>query len=74
MLVEEAVDGRLWLYDRIEGTAPDMSRRLNSLARDGIEPRAGCRHEVQGPVGMEVERGALGHARPRYSLRLVVSP
>src|SRR4249919_3930125 len=53
MLMAEAVDGGLEVDDGVEG--PSLEPALGELceeALDGVEPGAGCRHEVEGPARM----------------------
>ena len=56
VLVDEAVDGGLEVDDGVEDAAPEPPLgELGEEAFDGIQPGAGCRHEVEGPAGMAVE-------------------
>ena len=65
VLSDEAVDGGLEVDDGVEDTAPKPPlREFGEKALDGVEPGAGCRHEVEGPAGMAVE--------PRADLRVFV--
>ena len=55
----EAVDGGLKIDNRTENAALEASpAELGEQAFDGVEPRARCRREVEGPASMAREPGA----------------
>src|SRR5271156_444372 len=56
VLVEKAVDGCLQVGDGPEYAALEASfGQGGEKPFDGVEPRGGCRREVEGPAGMAVE-------------------
>ena len=58
VLPDEAVDGGLKVDDRVEDAIfQAASGQLGEEALDGIEPRAGCRHEMEGPARMPGQPG-----------------
>src|SRR5690606_38216906 len=58
VLAQEAFDGGLEVDDRVEYPAFEPAlRELGEEALDGVEPGAGCWHEMEGPARMAVEPG-----------------
>ena len=56
VLADEAVDGGLEVDDGAEDAALEPALgELGEEAFDGVEPGAGCRHEVEGPARVAVE-------------------
>ena len=58
-LGEETVDGSLEFDDRPEDPALQAAAgQLGEVAFDRVEPRGGCRGEVEDEAGMALEPGA----------------
>lgn len=59
VLLDEAIDGRLQVNDGVEDAMLQPSaRQFREEAFDCVEPRAGCRNEVEGPSWMPCQPGA----------------